>query len=103
MKSIFAKHGIPENVISENGPQFASREFAKFVAKWEFPHITSRPRYPKANGMAERTVQTIKRLLEKADIKNEDPYLAMLAHRSCPDPSRDPARAEKLMNRKLRT
>ena len=103
MKSIFARHGIPEIVISDNGPQFASKEFAEFAAKWEFSHITSSPRYPKANGMAERTVQTIKKLLEKADMKNEDPYLAVLAHRSCPDPNGDPSPAEKLMKRQLRT
>ena len=103
MKSIFARHAIPEIVISDNGPQFASKEFAKFAAKWEFSHITSSPRYPKANGMAERAVQTIKKLLEKADMKNEDPYLAVLAHRSCPDPNEDPSPAEKLMNRQLRT
>ena len=36
-------------------------------------------------------------------MKNEDPYLAILAHRSCPDPSGDPSPAEKLMNRQLRT
>ena len=102
MKSIFARHGIPETVISDNGPQFASKEFAEFASTWELCHITSSPRYPKANGMAERTVQTIKKLLEKSDMKNEDPYLAILTHRSCPDPSGDPSPAEKLMNRQLR-
>ena len=103
MKSIFARHGIPETVISDNGPQFSSKEFADFAAKWEFSHITSNPRYPKANGMAERTVQTVKQLLEKADLKKEDPYLAILTHRAYPDPCGDPSPAEKLMNRQLRT
>ena len=103
MQSIVSRHGIPETVISDNGPQLSSAAFADFAAKWEFSHVTSSPRYPKSNGMAERTVQTIKKFLEKADKKNEDPYLAILAHRSCPDPSGDPSPAEKLMGRKLRT
>ena len=94
MKSIFARHGIPEIVISDNGPQFASKEFAEFATEWEFSYITSSPGYPKANGMAERAVQTIKKLVED---------LAVLAHRSCPDPNGDPSPAEKLMNRQLRT
>ena len=103
MQSIVSRHGIPETVISDNGPQLSSAAFADFAAKWEFSHVTSSPRYPKSNGMAERTVQTIKKFLEKADKKNEDPYLAILAHRSCPDPSGDPSPAEKRMGRKLRT
>ena len=94
MKSIFARHGIPEIVISDNGPQFASKEFAEFATEWEFSYITSSPGYSKANGMAERAVQTIKKLLED---------LAVLVHRSCPDPNGDPSPAEKLMNRQLRT
>ena len=57
MKSIFARHGIPEMVVSENWPQFASEEFAEFATKWELSHITSSPRCPKANGLAERTVR----------------------------------------------
>ena len=58
MKSIFAQHGKSEIVIPHNGPQFTSKEFAEFAAKWEFSLITSSPRYPKANRRAERTVQT---------------------------------------------
>ena len=53
LKSIFAIHGIPDNVISDNGPQFASTEFRKFVQEWGFVHTTSSPRYPQSNGAAE--------------------------------------------------
>ena len=103
MKSIFARQGMPEMVVSDNAPQFASKEFAEFAAKWELSHITSSPRFPKANGLAERTVETIKKLLAKSDMKNEDPYLVLLAHRSCPDLNGDPSPAAKLMDRQLRT
>ena len=98
LKSIFARHGIPEQVISDNGPQFSSRAFSTFAKTYGFMHITSSPNFPQANGEAERAVKTVKNLLEKA----EDPYLAMLAYRSTPlqngySPS------ELLMNRRLRS
>ena len=46
LKSIFARHGIPEQVRSDNSPQFDSAEFAYFAKEWGFKHSTSSPRFP---------------------------------------------------------
>ena len=35
-KSIFARHGIPETVISENGPQFSSDAYRQFAEDFQF-------------------------------------------------------------------
>ena len=56
MKSMFALHGIPELVLSDNGPQYASEEFLRFAAEYSFTHITSSPHYHRANGAAEKVV-----------------------------------------------
>jgi len=56
LKSIFARHGIPEVVRSDNGPQYASKELKTFTQKWGFKHITSSPHYPQGNGLAEKSV-----------------------------------------------
>lgn len=45
-KSIFARHGIPEVVRSDNGPQFASESFSVFAKDWGFNHVTSSPHFP---------------------------------------------------------
>ena len=97
-KSIFARHGIPEEVISDNGPQFSSQQYAEFAKAYQFRHTTSSPYFPQSNGEAERAVGTVKSLLKKSS----DPYLALLAYRSTPlqngySPS------ELLMCRTLRT
>ena len=97
-KSVFSRHGIPEVVVSDNGPQYSSLEFANFAKEYGFQHITSSPRYPQVNGEAERAVQTVKCLLRKAS----DPYLALLAYRTSPL-SNGYSPAELLMARRLRT
>ena len=71
LRSIFARQGIPETVVSDNGPQYASYEFARFASEEGFTH------YPQSNGKAERTVQTVKAMLKKSvdlyGIPNVDP------------------------------
>ena len=75
LQSQFSWYGIPNQLISDNGPQFISAEFSK---KYGFTHITSSPHYPQANGEAERAVQTVKNLLVKA----KDPYKALMNYRN---------------------
>ena len=80
LKAIFARHGIPVTVVSDNGPQYASAEFAQFAKGWGFQHVTSSPQYPQSNWLAEKTVQTVKRLLDKAKANGKDPYLSILEY-----------------------
>ncbi|UYV69469.1 hypothetical protein LAZ67_6003708 [Cordylochernes scorpioides] len=98
-KSIFARHGIPETVVSDNGTQFgAAREFPNFARQYGFTHVTSSPRFPQSNGMAEAGVKIAKLILTK----NQDPSLGLLEYRSTPlENGYSPA--ELLMGRKLRT
>ena len=62
LKSIFSRYGAPDVLISDNGPQFDSAEFAAFGKTWKFQHQTSSPGYPQSNGKAENAVKTIKQL-----------------------------------------
>ena len=102
LKSIFARHGIPETMVSDNGPQFDSSVFKQFAREWGFQHETSSPRYPQANGKAERGVGIVKSLLNKAKESQSDPYLALLAYRQAPRENID-APAKVLMGRELRS
>ena len=65
LKTIYARHGVPDEVRSDNGPQYHSEEFAQFAKEWGFKHTTSSPRYPQANGEVERAVRTVKGILKK--------------------------------------
>ena len=99
LKAVFARHGIPEVVRSDNGPQYSSQEFVRFASLYEFSHITSSPRFPQSNGQVERTVKTVKRMLKMS----KDPYLALLSYRATPLPWCNLCPSELCMGRRLRT
>lgn len=103
MKGIFARHGIPKKLVSDNGLQFTSAEFTSFVNTWEFEHVTSSPYYARSNGLAERNIQTIKKLMMKAESDGSDPYLALLNFRNTPVTSDTYSPAQLLMGRRLNT
>ncbi|XP_033759897.1 uncharacterized protein K02A2.6-like [Pecten maximus] len=79
LKVIFARHGIPEKLISDNGPQYSSDKFSNFARTWDFIHETSSPLYPQSNCLAEK-----KRIFTKAKADRRDPYLAILEFRTTP-------------------
>lgn len=70
LKKIFSRHGIPEQVRSDDGPQYASQEFRDFASSYNFKHSTSSPHHPQSNRLAERTIKTVKKMM----LKSEDPF-----------------------------
>ena len=92
-------HGVPSVLMSDNGPQFDSSYMKDFANTYGFEHVTSSPHYPQSNGLAERTVKTMKSLLEHTN----DPYLALLSYRSTPLPWCNYSPAELLMGRRIQT
>ena len=102
LKKQFATHGVPRLLISDNGPQFKSRAFSDFAKLWGFEHITSSPRYPQSNGLAERAVRSAKNVMTKCAEDNTDPYLALLLIRNTPRPGLQSS-AERLFSRHTRS
>ena len=84
LKAMFARCGVPDVLMSDNGPQFASAEFASFAKKWGFEHVTSSPRYPQSNGKAENAVKTVKRLFTKCRESGQSEFLALMDWRNTP-------------------
>ncbi|KFM57554.1 Transposon Ty3-I Gag-Pol polyprotein, partial [Stegodyphus mimosarum] len=101
LKSFFARHGIPKIVYSDNGPQYSSKKFKEFARRWNFETRTSSPNYPQSNGMVERHIQTVKRMLEKAVIGNKDPYLVLLEYRNSPISAEIKSPSELMFGRKV--
>jgi transposase InsO family protein len=70
LKQHFARWGIPETVISDNGPQYSSEQFKNFSRLWDFKHKTSSPDHAQSNGKVENAVKSAKRIMRKAKKSN---------------------------------
>ena len=63
---LFSIEGYPDKIVSDNGPLFQSKEFAKFLSGLGIKHTTSSPGYPRSNGFIERHIQMVKNMLSKS-------------------------------------
>jgi len=107
LRKLFATHGLPEQLVSDNGPQFIADEFGVFMRNNGVKHIKSGPYHPATNGLAERFVQTFKQALRAAltEKKSISWKLAnfLLAYRSTPHALTGETPAVLLMGRNIRT
>lgn len=64
LRDLFARTGVPRQLVSDNGPQFVATDFQTFFRRNGIRHVTSAPWHPATNGLAERFVQSLKRGLQ---------------------------------------
>ena len=105
-RKLFATHGIPEVIVSDNGTAFTSAEFSEFTAKNGVKHLKTAPYHPSTNGLAERAVQTFKTAMKKSGSGSDiDTRLArfLFHYRTTPNSTTGVSPAELLMGRKLKT
>ena len=102
LKKYFARHGIPEQLVTDNGPQFSSSDFLKFLSVWDFDPCTSSPRHSQSNDKAESAVKEAKKILLKCKKAGSDAFLALLHHRNTPPAGFQISPAQCLLNRRTR-
>ena len=102
MHSMFARWGIPEMLITDNGPCFSSADFKRFTEHWGVEHTSSSTRYAQSNGRAERAIGAIKELFRKCKAAGVNEAEALLDYRNTPnDTGFSPAQL--IMGRRCRT
>ena len=104
LRTVFATHGLPEVLVSDNGPAFTSQEFKEFIQRNGIRHVFTPPYHPASNGLAERAVKTVKEGLRKMEgpLEIRIPRFS-LKYRVTPQSTTGTAPAELLMGRRIRT
>ncbi|XP_042243248.1 uncharacterized protein K02A2.6-like [Homarus americanus] len=107
LREVFSRHGLPEILATDNGPQFTSKEFADFCLATGILHRTSSAYKPSTNGQAERVVQVLKSALRQAEVLKQDAETVLqrylLSYRITPHSTTGIAPSVLLMGRKLLT
>ena len=107
LRQIFSVFGLPEQVVTDNGPQFVSEEFSTFLRNNGIRHFKSAPYHPSTNGAAERLVQTFKNAIKKGkqDGLSSQHSLSnfLLRYRSIPHSTTGRPPCELMLKRSLRT
>ncbi|XP_064464346.1 uncharacterized protein K02A2.6-like isoform X3 [Ornithodoros turicata] len=103
LRTVFAAFGLPEKIVTDNGPQFVSDEFSNFLRTNAVQHTRTPPYHPASNGAAERLVQTVKRSLLRQFRDEEstgvtrtirhrlDQFLFVYRNTPCPTTGKTPA------------
>ena len=84
LEELFSVEGIPDEIMSDNGPPFNGKEFSSYLTGLGIRHTTSSPNYPQSNGFIERQIQTMKRLIEKANSTGRSHQEALTGLRAQP-------------------
>ncbi|XP_064091616.1 uncharacterized protein K02A2.6-like [Macrobrachium nipponense] len=106
LMQIFATHGLPERIVTDNGPQFTSQEFKEFLNVNGIQHTLSATYHPSTNGEAERFVQTFKHNMKcrQANSGNVASHIAkfLLSYRTTVNNTTGVTPSYLLMGRRIR-
>ena len=105
LRTVFARFGVPEQLVSDNGPQFVSDEFEEFTKRNGIRHLRGAPYHPATNGLAERFVQSFKTALKAAKTSQLQKQLDifLLAYRNVEHSTTGQSPAMVMFGRPLRT
>ena len=105
--SLFASFGLPEQVVSDNGPPFNSQDFTNFMKDNGIKHIRSTPYQPSTNGLVERFIQTFKRAFRTSESSGKPVHHRianfLLSYRNTPHTTTNRFPSELFLKRELKT
>ena len=83
-KLIFSEYGLPDILISDNGPCYTEEPFTSVMIAYHVNHFTSSPHYPQPNKLAAKYVQIVKSLFYKAKEEGKDLFKCLMIYHNIP-------------------
>ncbi|CAB4005816.1 uncharacterized protein K02A2.6-like [Paramuricea clavata] len=106
LDAIFARHGIPHTLKSDNGPPFNGNEFKTYLTKLGVTHETWTPEWPQGNSVAEAFMKSLGKAIRTARAENrnwvQELSRFLLSYRTTPHSSTNIPPAQLLFNRPVR-
>ena len=88
---MFSEHGLPQRIISDNGPPFKSRQISTYMKNSRITHNRITPLHPRANGIVQSFMRNLNKILRIADMQKRNWKSALhnylLAYRVSPNMS----------------
>uniref|UniRef100_A0A6B0V6W4 Putative transposon ty3-g gag-pol polyprotein n=1 Tax=Ixodes ricinus TaxID=34613 RepID=A0A6B0V6W4_IXORI len=105
LRTLFATHGLPDVLVSDNGTAFTSGDFKEFLRRNGIRQVLPAPYHPSSNAQAERMVQEIKKSPKKIIRGDWSTRLArfLFDHHILPSASTGRSPAELLFGRQIRS
>ncbi|KAK3749135.1 hypothetical protein QZH41_001123 [Actinostola sp. cb2023] len=107
LRSIFSRFGLPEQIVSDNGPPFQSSEYELFLKMNGIQRVLTSPYHQSSNGQAERFVQTFKNFTKAASAAPGNLHRKihdfLLTYRSSPNATTGVTPAKLLLGREVKT
>ena len=106
LDQIFARHGIPTTIKSDNGPFFNGTEYKRYLEVLGIKALYSTPKWPQGNEEAERFMQPLGKALKTARVEHrpwqQELNRFLLQYRTAPHSSTQVPPAELLFNRTVK-
>ena len=102
-KQVFSEYGCPETFMSDNEPCYTVEAFTIMMKEYGVNHITSSPHYPQPNGFAEKYVQIVKNLFDKAKEEGKYMFKCLMIYHNTPLLSNLQSPMQILQNRSTRS
>ena len=107
LENMFCRYGLPRSITSDNGPEFLSEVFEKYLSDNDITHTAVTPLHPAANGEVERQNRSLMKRIRIAMAESRDWKTAvrtyLFAYRATPHATSGVSPAELMFGRKLKT